>query len=181
MERELVERARRGDREAYEQLVRRRIESMVRTALAILGHEADAQDAVQEAFVAAWRRLPGLRDPERFDAWLGRILLNACRMTLRRRRGVREIRMVDAGDEEAGPADARAGRFDQAAADADAFDRAFARLPIEERALLVMRHRDELPVAEIGARLGIPAGTAKSRLFHARRALERALAREDRP
>ena len=98
MERELVERARRGDREAYEELVRRRIDSMVRTARAILGHEADAQDAVQEAFVAAWRRLPGLRDPERFDAWLGRILLNACRMALRRRRGVREIRIVDAGD-----------------------------------------------------------------------------------
>lgn len=181
MERELVERARRGDREAFEMLVRRRIDSMVRTARAILGHEADAQDAVQEAFVAAWRRLPGLRDPDRFDAWLGRILLNACRMSLRRRRGVREIRMVDAGDEQAGPADLRATALDQATADADAFDRAFARLPIEERALLVLRHRDELPVAEIAARLGIPAGTAKSRLFHARRALGRALAREDRP
>jgi RNA polymerase sigma-70 factor (ECF subfamily) len=81
MERQLVERARRGDHEAYEALVRRKVDAVYRTALAILGSEADAQDAAQdaeqEALVASWRRLPSLRDPDRFDAWLGRITINA--------------------------------------------------------------------------------------------------------
>jgi len=186
MERELVEQARAGDRAAFEALVRLKVDAVYGTALAILGHEADAQDAVQEAFVAAWRSLAGLRDSDRFEAWFGRIVVNACRMSLRRRRGVREIAMPGPGD-----TGARSGGVSvepaspdrplaEMAASADAFDRAFERLGADERTLLVLRHRDELPVAEIAARLGIPAGTVKSRLFAARRALERAMAREDR-
>jgi RNA polymerase sigma-70 factor (ECF subfamily) len=166
------------------------VDAVYGTALAILGHEADAQDAVQEAFVAAWRSLAGLRDVERFDAWLGRIVVNACRMSLRKRRGVREITVHGARadrsiDEDDGGGDlSELASHDRPLADlaasADTFDRAFDRLSADERALLVLRHRDELPVAEIAARLGIPGGTVKSRLFAARRALEGALAREDR-
>lgn len=187
MERQLVERARRGDREAYEDLVRRKVAAVYRTALAVLGNEADAHDAVQETFLAAWRRLPSLRDADRFDAWLGRITLNACRMTLRRRRGVREIPMTDSANARAtagaarDPADPATSDFDAAAVSADAFDRAFGRLSVDQRALIVLHHLDGLPVADIGARLGIPTGTVKSRLHTARLALERALAREDRP
>jgi len=179
MERQLVESARRGDREAYETLVRRKVDAVFRTALAVLGNEADARDTVQEAFIAAWRRLPSLRDADRFDAWLGRITLNACRMALRRRRGVREIPVADTTSAE--PVDRAASDFDAAAVSADAFDRAFSRLSVDQRAILVLHHLEGLPVAEIATRLGIPGGTLKSRLHTARRALERALAAEDRP
>lgn len=189
MERELIEQAQAGDRAAFEALVRLKVDAVYGTALAILGHEADAQDAVQEAFVAAWRSLAALRDPDRFEAWFGRIVVNACRMSLRKRRGVREITVHSSGGGDAPGSEQDGGLAERPSADrpladlaasADAFDRAFERLTVDERALLVLRHRDELPVAEIAARLGIPAGTVKSRLFAARRSLERALAREDR-
>jgi RNA polymerase sigma-70 factor (ECF subfamily) len=182
MERALVEQAQKGDRGAFDALVRRKVDAVYGTALAILGHEADAQDAVQEAFVAAWRSIGALRDADRFDAWFGRILVNACRMTLRRRR----VRQIEVTDGSVGPAaegqerPAGGPAFDDVAASAESFDRAFARLKVEERAILVLRHRDDLPVDDIAARLGIPAGTVKSRLFAARRALERSIAREDR-
>ena len=182
MERALIEQAQRGDQGAFDALVRRKVDAVYGTALAILGHEADAQDAVQEAFVAAWRSLGALRDPDRFDAWFGRILVNACRMSLRRRK-VRQIEVTDgslgsAPDRREPAADGPA--FDDVAASAESFDRAFGRLTADERAVLVLRHRDDLAVEDIAARLGIPSGTVKSRLFTARRALERAIAREDR-
>ena len=79
MERALVERARTGDRDAFDALVRSRMDAVYRTSLAILGEQADAADATQETFVSAWRHTADLRDPELFDAWLGRINLNACR------------------------------------------------------------------------------------------------------
>lgn len=186
LERTLVEQAQRGDSGAFDAIVRRKVQSVYGTALAILGQEADAQDAVQEAFVSAWRSIASLRDPERFDAWFGRILVNSCRATLRRRRGVREIPMVDPrgdgvpeGGSTAEPTDPTPPMADSAVA-ADRFDRAFARLTFDERALLVLRHRDDESVDAIASRMAIPPGTVKSRLFAARRALERALEREDR-
>jgi RNA polymerase sigma-70 factor (ECF subfamily) len=93
MDRPLVERARGGDREAFEAIVRGKVDAVYGTALAILGDEADAQDAAQEAFIAAWRSFGSLRDPDRFEASFGRILVSACRMSLRRRR-VRQIEVV---------------------------------------------------------------------------------------
>ncbi|HTC85317.1 MAG TPA: sigma-70 family RNA polymerase sigma factor [Candidatus Acidoferrum sp.] len=182
MDHALIEQAQQGDRAAFDALVRRKVDAVYGTALAILGHEADAQDAVQEAFVSAWRSLGALRDPDRFDAWFGRILVNACRMSLRRRK-VRQIEVTDASIQEVsgGRSPAAGGpAFDDVTASAESFDRAFNRLSGDERAVLVLRHRDDLPVAEIAARLGIPDGTVKSRLFAARRSLQRALAREDR-
>ena len=91
MDRELLVRVRAGDREAFEAIVLAKGEPLFRTALAILGNEPDARDATQETFIAAWRGVGRLRDLERFDAWLGRILINECRMTLRHRGRVREI------------------------------------------------------------------------------------------
>ena len=182
MDHGLIEQAQKGDRAAFDALVRRKVDAVYGTALAILGHEADAQDAVQEAFVAAWRSLGALRDPDRFDAWFGRILVNACRMTLRRRK-VRQIEVTDGSVSDGTGARERAAggpAFDDVAASAESFDRAFGRLSGDERAILVLHHRDDLAVADIAALLGIPIGTVKSRLFAARRALERALAREDR-
>lgn len=175
MDGELVERARAGDADAFDQLVRERLDAVYRLALGILGEAADARDATQEAFVSAWRKLPSLRDVERFDAWLDRITVNACRMALRKRRGVRELRLIPGADY------SPTGRplADNAQASARAFDDAFSRLTVDQRALLFEHHLDGHGVTKIAERLGIPAGTVKSRLFAARRALERALKDND--
>jgi len=167
MDASLVERARKADADAFDELVRRRIDAVYRTAVGILGEPSDARDATQEAFVLAWRQLPSLREPERFDAWLNRITINCCRMALRRRRGVSELRLTaDVGGTEGNGS--------------AIFDNAFERLTVDQRAILLEHHLDGRPVAEIAERLGIPAGTVKSRLFAARRALERALEEEQR-
>jgi RNA polymerase sigma-70 factor (ECF subfamily) len=177
VEPQLIEAARRGDREAFDAIVRTRLDTVYRTAFTILGHEADAKDATQEIFVAAWRNLPSLRDLNRFDAWLGRITINACRMALRRRARVREI-SIDL-PEALEPASGGAGTG-AAASEAEVFDRAFARLSVDDRAILVLHHHQELGIAEIADRLGVPNGTVKSRLHRARHALGRALERENR-
>ena len=168
------------DRDAFDALVRSRVDAVYRTSLAILGNTADAADAVQETFVSAWCHRHELREFDKFDAWLGRINLNACRGQLRRRgrKAVREIRLLDPGDGHEPPVTGRA--FDDRAAEADVFDRAFARLSVGDRAVLVMHHLQERPVAEIAAALGAPTGTIKSRLHRARAALESALAKESR-
>jgi RNA polymerase sigma-70 factor (ECF subfamily) len=180
MERALVERARSGDRTAFDNLVRSRVDAVYRTSLAILGDQADAADATQETFVSAWSHRDALRDPEACDAWLGRINLNACRQQLRRRgrTRVREIQLLDGEDEREPVSTERA--LDDQTADADVVDRAFSRLSIDDRALLVLHHLQERPVAEIAAVLEAPAGTVKSRLHRARAALESALAKESR-
>jgi len=175
MERSLVERAQAGDRDAFEVLVRQKVDAVYRTAYAILGNAADAQDATQETFIAAWRGLPRLREPERFAAWLSKIATNACRMSLRHRRSVREIPMeVD----DARSAVRSYGPPDGSVADAYAFDRAFERLSIDQRALLVAHHLNGRPLADIALELEVPLGTVKSRLHTARAALERSLAHE---
>ena len=174
MERELVEAARRGDRAAYDALVRRKVESVFRTARTILGNDADAQDATQEAFVAAWRHLPRLREVDRFEAWFGRIVVNACRQQLRHRGAVREIAMpIDPGERNF----AQHG-VAEATIDAIAFDRAFDRLSLDDRTILTLHHGDGRGLDEVATTLGIPVGTVKSRLLRARRALERSLERE---
>ena len=168
------------DRHAFDALVRERIDAVYRTSLAILGSPADAADATQETFVAAWRHRDALRDPDKLDAWLGRINVNACRAQLRRRgrTSVREIQLIDPEDDRE-PASAERPLADRTA-DADTFDRAFARLSLDERAVLVLHHLQERPIAEIAAVLGTPTGTIKSRLHRARAALESALAKESR-
>lgn len=165
MDRELVTRARAGDVEAFESIVLAKGEPLFRTALAILGSEADARDATQETFISAWRGIGGLRDIDRFDAWLGRNLINQCRMVLRRRGRVREI-----------PAEAVA--MDAGGADRSReFDEAFGRLSVDQRALLVLHYLHGYDVREIAAWLGSPSGTVKWRLHRARRALKEQLER----
>jgi RNA polymerase sigma-70 factor, ECF subfamily len=171
VDRELLLRARSGDREAFELVVVAKAEPLLRIALAILGNEADARDAVQETFVNAWRSFSGLRDPERFDAWLGRILINQCRMALRHRGRVREIPMPDSPDTAY-----RRQATDSPASTSD-FDVAFNRLSADQRSLLVLHHLHGYDVGEIAAWLGIPSGTVKWRLSRARRALAAELER----
>jgi RNA polymerase sigma-70 factor (ECF subfamily) len=158
-----------GDIRAFDRLVLDHLPRTYRIALAILGSEADASDAVQEAWLAAWRQLPTLRDPARFDAWLDQILVNACRMSIRKRGRVREIRIPDGFDAEAPQA-----TLNQVA-ERDALDRAFGRLTVEQRTILVLHHLERWPVSAIAAALVIPVGTVKSRLHAARAALERVL------
>ena len=150
------------------------MDAVYRLTSAILGDEADARDAAQETFVAAWRQLPRLREPEKLDAWLQRIAVNAARMThrSRSRRRVREIPSSSLGAHEASPVGAGQD-------DATRLDDALAVLPVDQRAILVLHHLEERSVVEIATILGIPEGTAKSRLFHARRALATALASDE--
>jgi RNA polymerase sigma-70 factor (ECF subfamily) len=154
---------------------------MRRVATAILGNEADVADALQETLVSLWRELPRLRSADRFPAWADRILVNACRLVLRRRGRIR-VRQVSLPDDETGlgatPATAQAHEIE--IVERDAFGRAFETLDADARAILVLHHLEGHPVGRIAEVFGIPPGTVKSRLFTARGALERALAEEHR-
>ena len=158
-----------GDDGAFEALVVDHLPRTYRMALAILGSESDARDAVQEAWVSAWQHLGSLRDPARFNAWLDQIVVNTCRSGLRKRGRVREIALGETFDIQApqpGPDDIT---------EREALQRAFNRLSIEQRTLLVLHHLERRPLAAIAEVLGIPVGTAKSRLHTARATLERTL------
>jgi RNA polymerase sigma-70 factor (ECF subfamily) len=169
-EADLIRRAARGDTAAFEILVAARADRSFRIARSILGNDADARDATQDAFIAAWRELARLRDIAHFDAWLQRILMNACRNQLRARQRVREISLDDLSDHSgSGPA-----ASEQVSA-TDVLGRAFERLDPDKRAILVLHYLRHESVAAIAAALGIPSGTVKWRLHAARGALERAL------
>ncbi len=180
-DRSTVDRARHGDLSAFESIVRDRMDAVYRLSLAILGDEADARDAAQETFVAAWRQIGQLRDADAFDSWLQRITVNAARMALRsaRRRRVREIPSSEVdrlGERTSGDA------ADRAFADRDDATRltdAVRTLSFEQRSLLALHHLEGRSVAEIAASLEVPVGTVKSRLFTARRALDAALGTAD--
>jgi RNA polymerase sigma-70 factor (ECF subfamily) len=166
----LVSRARTGDRAAFAILIEQRADRLLRTARAILRNEAEAHDAAQQTLVSAWVHLPKLRDPDRFDAWLNRSLVNACRETLRRRGRSREVDL----ETSAGTlADHAASALETISVRA-----AFARLSVEDRHVLLLHHLEGLPLAALARQLGLPVGTAKSRLWRARQALERALEAE---
>lgn len=178
----LLERAARGEAEAFDALVRPRLDKLFRMALAITRAEADARDAVQEACVLAWRELPRLRQRDRFDSWLAQILVNACRGLMRhqRRVRVREVGVEDRGDAARVPAAFQTSAATEQVAEVELIRRAFARLDGDTRALLALHYVEQRPLAEIGTMLGAPVGTIKWRLSNARRALDRALEVERR-
>jgi RNA polymerase sigma-70 factor (ECF subfamily) len=170
VDREIVARARAGDRDAFAALVRLVMPRLDTIARLTVRDPDAARDAVQEALVRAWRDLPSLRDPDRFEAWVRRLVVRSCIDELRRSR--RRLRMeVELGDLE-GPAIADAAAD---TADREALDRAFARLDPTQRATVVLFYYADLPVAEIGATLGLPVGTVKSTLSRGRSALRVAL------
>ena len=169
MDRELIERARNGDHAAFDALVVGTIGRMDGAARLILRDPELARDAVQEAFARAWRDLPGLRAPDRFEVWLHRLVVNACYDELRRRRRrpveveIRVLHHPSIPDSQS------------ASADRDALDRALAQLEPELRALVVLFYYLDLPLAQAADAAGIPSGTAKSRLHRARTAMREAL------
>jgi RNA polymerase sigma-70 factor (ECF subfamily) len=158
---ELVEQAQRGDREAFERLVRPAYHRLYAVAFRIVRDADQAEDAIQDGIVRCWRDLRGLRDPERFDAWLYRLVVNACRDQVRRaRRRPVEVRVLPMDRE----SDAEEfARLD----DRDELERAFARLSIEHRSALVLTHYLGMSVAEAAAVLRVPPGTVYSRVHYA--------------
>ena len=161
MDRDLVERARQGDREAFAVLVHQVSDTLYAVAHRILRDTGLAEDALQNALVLAWRRLPRLRDPEKFEAWIHRILVHACYDESQRARPwAATVRVLPMN----GPSTPDAS---DALADRDELERAFRRLPVEQRAVFVLHHYLGLPLVEVAELLEIPAGTARSRLHYA--------------
>ena len=175
MDRALVEQARRGDREAFAVLVHQVSDPLYSIAVRILRDPGLAEDALQNALVLAWRRLPRLRDAERFEAWIHRILVHACYDESQRARPwVATVRVLPAS----GPSTPDGST---ALADRDELERAFQRLTLEQRAVFVLHHYIGLPLVEVAELLEIPAGTARSRLHYALAGLREALLAEAQP
>ena len=175
VDRDLVEAARRGDREAYADLIRTRGDWLFAVAQRILRDVDRTEDAVQEALVIAWRDLSGLRDPDRFDAWLHRLVVRSCLAeATRERRRFSNLRVLPVDVPETSDAYLNV-------ADKDQLERGFQRLSPQQRALLALRHFEGREPAEIAEILGIPGGTVRSRLHHAHRAMRAALEADARP
>lgn len=173
MERDLVIRARAGDETAFEDLIAARLDRLYATARLILHDQALAEDAVQETMLNAWRDLPGLRDPERFDGWLRRVLTHACLNLARRSRHAR-------AELELEPEALATGDASAAVAEREALHRAFTTLSAEHRAVIVLRYYLGKSVPEVAEGLGLRLGTAKSRLSRAEAALRAALEADER-
>ncbi len=170
-QRELVERAQRGDHDAFAVLAGAFVARLDGAARLILRDRELARDAVQEGFIHAWRNLPTLRDPDRFEAWLHRLIFRACIDILRRRRS-RPIE-VELSPFEAGPAVADASTT---IADRELLDDALRRLDPEWRAVVVLHYYLGMPLPAVAATLGIPIGTAKSRLHRSLAAMRLTIA-----
>ena len=175
MLRAIVAQAQQGDEEAFGALVREVGDRCIFIAHRILRDANLAEDAVQVALVQVWRELPSLRDPDRFEAWLHRILVNACYAEARRgRHFAADVVLLETD----APASAGPFGLDQSLLsvhDRDQLDRGFRRLPPEQRAVLVFHYALGLTVPEVADHLGIPLGTAKSRLSYATSAIRAAL------
>ena len=168
MARALVEAAQRGDHDAFEALAIGAGDRLFAIARLILRNIPAAEDAVQETLVHAWRDLPRLRDPDRFDAWLHRLLINACNDQGRlRRRWSTEISVVHV--------EPTSDDATEAMADRDQLERGFRRLKPEQRAVVVLHFYLGLSAAEVAETLGVPLGTAKSRIHYATETLRAAL------
>jgi RNA polymerase sigma-70 factor (ECF subfamily) len=161
MERRLVERAMGGDEEAFDMLVDRIGASLYAVARRVLRDPSLAEDATQQALLAAWRNLPQLRDPERFEAWTYRLLVNSCRTEARREGRHRGNLRLLATDGPSAPDPA------SMLADHDQVDRAFRELSVDHRTVVVLVHYLGLSPTEAAAAMGTPAGTARSRLHYA--------------
>ena len=173
MRNDLVERARRGDREAFGELAAGEVNRLNAIARLILRDADLAEDATQEALVRCWRQLPKLRDVDRFDGWLYRILVNAAMSEIHRRRRF-DVAVESVAGEPA--VEDRTAEL----ADREALERGFGRLSVDHRAVVVLHHYVGLPLPEVAEALGIPPGTAKSRLHYGMAALRAALEADTR-
>jgi RNA polymerase sigma-70 factor (ECF subfamily) len=180
VQRSLVEQAAAGDQRAFESLVRQSADRLFAIAYRILRDHHRAEDALQQTFVTIWDELPRLRDPDRFEAWTYRLIVRtSIAQAKRERRGGPMIQLLP-DDQLAGTAGHRAPDEIAAVADRDQVQRGFRRLKPDQRAILVLQHYVGLSLAEIADVLGIPVGTAGSRLHYAARALRAAIDADER-
>lgn len=168
MDREVVERARIGDQDAFADLVRQVSDTLLGVARRILRDPGLAEDVVQNALLTIWRKLPHLRDADRFEGWAFRILVHACYADApRNRRWASTLRVLTT--------DTASHTDDiQMVSDRDELEQAFRGLPLDQRAVFILHHHVGLPLVAVAEVLGIPDGTARSRLHYATRALRAA-------
>jgi len=175
MDTDLVRLAQQGDKGAFTSLAAAVADRFLAASHRILRDLSLAEDATQQALLSIWRDLPQLRDPARFDAWSYRLLVRACYAEAgRSRRWTPDIRLLPAEE-----ATARDGT--EAVLDRDQLERGFRRLSIDHRTVLVLHHYLDMPLERVAEVLGIPAGTAASRLHYAVRGLRAALDADARP
>ena len=169
MDRRLVELAQGGDKDAFDALVRITGDRCLGIAFRILRDVDLAEDAVQAAYVSAWRELPSLRDPDRFEPWLHRTLARACYEEARQaRRFAAHVRSLPLASMTT--PDGAIGVIAR-----DQLERGIRRIPFEQRTVLVFHHYFGLTLSEIADRLDVPIGTVKSRLFYAMSAMRAVL------
>jgi RNA polymerase sigma-70 factor (ECF subfamily) len=175
-QRELVRRAARGDHEAFDALVRFASNRLYGIAYRILRDQYLAEDALQQALMTVWNELPKLRDPDRFDAWTYRLIVRAATAEARKAGRINPTAplLPDDADESRAPDEYGA------IADRDQLARGFSRISAEQRAVLVLQHYAGLSQAEIADVLGVPIGTAGSRIHYAVRALRAAIEADSR-
>jgi RNA polymerase sigma-70 factor (ECF subfamily) len=175
MRRELVLEAQRGDLDAYSALTALTTHRLYAVAKLILRDQDRAADAVQDALLQGWVDIRSLRDPDRFDAWLRRVLVRTCYAAAKRHRRHSVVELhVTLNSEPSAPDD------QQAVAVRDQLDRAFARLSVEHRTVIVLVHYLGLSLAETAETVGVPLGTIQSRLSRAVQALRGVIEADDR-
>ncbi|MFV2064481.1 MAG: RNA polymerase sigma factor [Chloroflexota bacterium] len=175
MQRELVRRAIEGDREAFSELMSASASRQYAVATLILRDGSRAQDAVQEAFVSAWKGMNALRDPDAWDAWLHRLTVRACFRSVRHEKRRRQVELRALPDPEPGKPDESLAALVQR----DQLERELGRLPIEQRAVIVLRFFVDLPLDEVADILDIPIGTAKSRQHRGLEAMRSSMSEPD--
>ena len=173
MDTELVIRAQRGDQAAFAEIATAVYGRLHSVAYGILRDRSLAEDAVQQSMLDAWRNLPKLRDPARFDAWAYRLTVNACYAESKRAKRWLPNLALEASEPRA-PDDIGA------VADRELLDRSFRQLSVDQRAVLVLRHIVGLPLEEVARLLDIPAGTARSRLYRALQSMRASIEADDR-
>jgi RNA polymerase sigma-70 factor (ECF subfamily) len=174
MDPELVTRAQRGDRPAFETLAAAAYPRLQRAALGVLQDTEAAEDATQQALIAVWRYLPRLREPERFDGWSYRLLVRACYAEAKQRPHWLPESAIKGPSEPCGPDDT------SVVVQQDQLARGFKCLSVEHRTVIVLRHMLDLPQEQVAEALGVPVGTVASRLSRALKALRAALEADDR-
>ena len=175
MDTDLVVRAQRGDKDAYALVAAEIADRFLAVARRILRDRDLAEDATQQALLAVWQDLPRLRDPDRFESWSYRVLVNACYAEGRKeRRWSPNLRILPIDE-------TSADRGLESVVDRDQLERGFRRLTIDQRAVVVLYHYLDKPLDEIATIIGIPVGTAHSRLHHAMRGMRAALDADARP
>jgi RNA polymerase sigma factor (sigma-70 family) len=174
MDTELVIQAQHGDKKAFAAIAAAIADQYLAVSRRILRDLVLAEDATQQALLSIWQDLPQLRDPARFDAWSYRLLVRACYAEASRSRRSRfgvHVLQLDRNES--------SDELD-AVVDRDVLERAFQRLPIDQRTVVVLRHYVDLPADEVAETLGVPVGTVHSRLHYAMRALRAAIEADTR-